>query len=104
MAEKGKVKFYNWKKGFGFVTTDSGEDLFLHRTGIPKGIKVYTNDVVEFDIIEGPKGKNATNITVISSEGPQPSKRSETKEDSEDSYESDEEPQDSEDFGDEEDK
>ncbi|MFA6089315.1 MAG: cold shock domain-containing protein [Candidatus Woesearchaeota archaeon] len=72
MAEKGKVKFYDWKKGFGFVTTDSGEDLFLHRTGIPQGIRVFAEDVIEFDIIEGPKGKNATNVKVISSTGKPP--------------------------------
>lgn len=72
MAEKGKVKFYNWKKGFGFVTTDEGEDYFLHRSGIPQGTRIYQDDVVEFDIIDGPKGKNATNIKVLESKGPQP--------------------------------
>ena len=71
MAEKGKVKFYNWKKGFGFVTTDAGEDYFLHRSGIPQGVRIFQDDVVEFDIIDGPKGKNATNIKVLESKGPQ---------------------------------
>ena len=93
MAEKGKVKFYNWKKGFGFVTTDAGEDLFLHRTGVPKGTKLFTGDEVEFDIIDGPKGKNATNINVTKSMGaPAPRAPVQDAEEKEEQYE------DSEDF------
>ena len=93
MAETGKVKFYNWKKGFGFVTSDAGEDLFLHRTGVPKGIKLFTGDEVEFDIIDGPKGKNATNIKVTKSVGPAPMEGGfQKKEEQEEQYE------DSEDF------
>lgn len=71
MAEKGKIKFYNWKKRFGFVTGDNGEDYFLHKSGIPKGVKVFTDDEIEFEVKDGPQGKNAYDVKVIKSANPE---------------------------------
>lgn len=62
---KGVVKFYNDTKGFGFIREDnSEEEHFVHATGLVDTI--YENDEVSFELIEGKKGKNATNVRVIS--------------------------------------
>ena len=59
----GTVKFYNEAKGFGFITpTEGGADLFVHATGLNGDIK--QNDEVTFEVTEGKKGLNATNVTV----------------------------------------
>ncbi len=59
----GTVKFYNEAKGFGFITpTEGGADLFVHATGLNSDIK--QNDEVTFEVTEGKKGLNATNVTV----------------------------------------
>lgn len=59
----GTVKFYNETKGFGFITpTEGGADLFVHATGLNSDIK--QNDEVTFEVTEGKKGPNATNVTV----------------------------------------
>lgn len=58
--KQGKVKFYNEAKGFGFIKEDSGEEIFVHATGLVDKIK--ENDVVNFDTKEGKKGLNAINV------------------------------------------
>lgn len=61
----GTVKWFNDAKGFGFITPDGGgEDLFAHFSQIQsKGFKTLKeNQKVTFDITEGPKGKQASNI------------------------------------------
>ena len=45
----GTVKWYNVKKGYGFVNGEDGQDYFIHFTAIPQGIKIYENDKVTFD-------------------------------------------------------
>ena len=58
---KGVVKFFNETKGFGFITdTDSNKEYFVHVSGLVDKIK--ENDEVEFDLEEGKKGLNATNV------------------------------------------
>ena len=61
----GKVKWFNDAKGFGFITPDGGgEDLFAHFSAInSSGFKTLKeNQAVTFDIVQGPKGKQAANI------------------------------------------
>ena len=56
----GTVKFFNEAKGFGFIKEESGQDIFVHVTGLTEEIR--ENDQVVFDIQEGKKGLNAINV------------------------------------------
>ena len=61
----GKVKWFNDAKGFGFITPDGGgEELFAHFSAInSNGFKsLKENQAVTFDVVQGPKGKQASNI------------------------------------------
>ena len=59
----GTVKFFNNAKGFGFITPDDGsKDVFVHVNSLTEEIK--EGDKVSFDVEEGPKGLNATNVKV----------------------------------------
>ena len=64
---QGSVKWFNEAKGFGFVQTDGGEDVFVHFSSITgDGFRTLTPwDRVEFDVAEGPKGKQAANVVKI---------------------------------------
>lgn len=57
---KGTVKFFNESKGFGFITQDSGGDIFVHVTGLMDDIR--EGDVVMYDVTDGRKGPNAINV------------------------------------------
>ena len=58
--EKGTVKFFNEAKGFGFIKTESGNEVFVHVSGLVD--KIRENDNVTFDMSEGKKGPNAVNV------------------------------------------
>lgn len=59
--QEGTVKFFNTKKGFGFITIkDSGEEIFVHTTHVTGRIR--ENDTVLFDIEKGEKGPSAINV------------------------------------------
>jgi CspA family cold shock protein len=61
----GTVKWFNDAKGFGFITpTDGGDDLFAHFSAIQGGgfKSLAENQAVSFDVVNGPKGKQAANI------------------------------------------
>ena len=60
----GKVKWFNSEKGFVFITTENGEDLFVHFSQIQKdGFKTLEEgEAVTFDVVEGQKGPQAANV------------------------------------------
>ena len=59
---KGKVKFFNDAKGFGFITDDDGNDYFVHQSGLKEGVSLQENDSVTFDVEEGDRGPKAVNV------------------------------------------
>jgi CspA family cold shock protein len=63
----GTVKWFNGDKGFGFITQESGSDLFVHYSAITgSGYRsLQENDKVEFEVANGPKGPQAQNVRVI---------------------------------------
>jgi CspA family cold shock protein len=65
--EKGTVKWFNGAKGFGFITRSSGEDVFVHFRSIKgDGYKsLNEGDKVEFEVEQGQKGLQATNVSVL---------------------------------------
>lgn len=64
MAEQGTVKWFNDAKGYGFISREQGEDLFVHFSAISgDGFKsLAEGDRVEFEVTSGPKGLQATNV------------------------------------------
>ena len=64
---KGTVKWFNDSKGFGFLEQENGEDVFVHFSAInADGFKTLAeNQKVTFDIVTGPKGKQAANIRPV---------------------------------------
>ena len=66
MRSTGTVKWFNDAKGFGFITTSSGEDVFVHFSAIQaQGFRSLPEGAaVEFDLVQGPKGLQAQNVTL----------------------------------------
>ena len=64
---KGTVKWFNDSKGFGFITPESGPDIFVHHTAISAtGFRSLTEgEAVQFEVVQGPKGLQATNVQKI---------------------------------------
>ena len=61
----GKVRFYDDEKGFGFITSDDGQDVFLHATALPAGAPVKTGTRVEFGVADGKRGPQALSVRVL---------------------------------------
>ena len=64
---KGKVKWFNESRGYGFIELEEGGDVFVHYSSISgEGFKtLHEGDEVEFDVIEDAKGPKATNVTKV---------------------------------------
>jgi CspA family cold shock protein len=63
----GTVKWFNTEKGFGFITSEEGSDVFVHFSAIKKdGFKnLAEGEAVSFEVIEGAKGPQAANVTTL---------------------------------------
>ena len=71
--EKGKIRWFNNKKGYGFIEKDSdGKDIFVHFSAIDmEGYKTLkTNDIVTFEVTQGDKGPQASKVNVVAGEAP----------------------------------
>lgn len=64
---QGKVKWFNNQKGYGFIESDIGADVFVHYSVIEgDGYKTLVEgQAVEFDVVDGPKGKQATKVLKV---------------------------------------
>ena len=60
---KGKVKFFNKLKGFGFIAGEDGKEYFVHSTGLNEGISLHDGDLVTFEIEQGDKGPKASKVS-----------------------------------------
>lgn len=58
----GTVKFYNFKKNFGFITGEDGKDYFVHSSGIANNESIKDGMPVKFDVTEDDKGQKAINV------------------------------------------
>lgn len=63
----GTVKWYDSEKGFGFITSDEGDDVFVHVSVLPAGVAALKPGAkVEFGIVDGRRGKQALSLSVLS--------------------------------------
>ena len=67
MSRTGVVKWFNDAKGFGFITRDSGEDVFVHHTAIrAEGFRTLAEGAqVEFEVVQGQKGPAAEDVVAL---------------------------------------
>ena len=64
----GRVRWFDAKKGFGFITNDEGEDVFLPAAALPDGVTTLRKGArVEFSVIDGRKGPQAMGVTLVAS-------------------------------------
>ena len=59
---KGKIKWYNARKGYGFIEGEDKKDIFVHRNSVPDGTYLDEGDQVEYEIEDSDKGPQATNL------------------------------------------
>ena len=72
---KGTVKWFNSRKGYGFISSEEGSDVFVHFSAIQgdegEFKTLYENDEVEFEVVDGQKGPQANNV-VVTERAPRP--------------------------------
>ena len=61
----GKVKWFDAEKGFGFLTSDDGQEVFLHSSALPAGVTVKAGTRMEYGIADGRRGKQALSVRVL---------------------------------------
>src|SRR5438093_11073775 len=68
LVATGTVKWFSSEKGYGFISQEGGEDVFVHFSGIEGGgyKNLEENQQVEFEVTQGPKGLQATNVRIVS--------------------------------------
>jgi cold shock protein len=59
---KGTVKFFNTKKGFGFIAAEDGKEYFVHHSGLKEGVVLNEGDSVTFDVEQGERGPKAISV------------------------------------------
>ena len=59
---KGSVKWYNARKGYGFIQGEDGKDIFVHRSSVPSGTFLHEGDKVEYELETSERGPKATNV------------------------------------------
>ena len=59
---KGNVKWYNARKGYGFIQCDDGKEVFVHRTALPMETNLNEGDAVEFEVETSDRGPQAKNV------------------------------------------
>jgi CspA family cold shock protein len=67
VAERGTVKWFSNEKGYGFISREGGDDVFVHFSAIEgQGYRsLNEGQAVEFDVTDGPKGKQAANVRAV---------------------------------------
>jgi CspA family cold shock protein len=59
---KGTVKFFNEKKGFGFIAGEDGTEVFVHMSSLEEGVTLHDNDAVTYDVEQGDRGPKAVHV------------------------------------------